>query len=158
MDTSIVSLLQKIKKYIGQTVRNIKTRFNEHKKYDTAHKGSHLLGKAASKYGWENMTLNEIEKCPIEKLDEREIFWIKEYNTFANNGYNLTTGGRNGSRIIFLPFEDARKFAQGLNLKGMNEWKEWCKGDNRPEDIPSNPHTTYETDAWKGYGDWLGTG
>jgi len=47
-----------------------------------------------------------LEECPKELLDEREIYWIKYYNTFEN-GYNLTVGGNSGFHYnIDAIFED----------------------------------------------------
>ncbi|MBT6647662.1 MAG: hypothetical protein HOB51_09170 [Thaumarchaeota archaeon] len=54
-------------------------------------------------------------------------------------------------------FEFAREFARGLNLKGIKEWKEYCRSGNKPDDIPQTPEGTYKND-FKGYGDWLGNG
>ena len=58
----------------------------------------------------------------------------------------------------FRSFEDARKFAQSLNLQSSTKWRTYCKSDNKPDDIPSTPNRTYKIKGWKGYGDWLGTG
>ena len=58
----------------------------------------------------------------------------------------------------FRDFESAREFVRGLKLKGVEEWSGYCKSGNKPEDIPTNPHTTYKNKGWIGYGDWLGTG
>ena len=54
-------------------------------------------------------------------------------------------------------YEDARDFARKLNLVGQSEWAEWVKTDAKPDDIPSDPRSAYGKDAWKGWGDWLGT-
>ena len=44
-------------------------------------------------------TVRELESnIPAEQLSEREIYWIDQFDTF-NNGYNLTTGGEQGSTI-----------------------------------------------------------
>ena len=44
-------------------------------------------------------TVRELEtNIPAEQLSEREIYWIDQFDTF-NNGYNLTTGGEQGSTI-----------------------------------------------------------
>ena len=49
------------------------------------------------KYGKENFNKQIIEKCDNkELLNEREIFWIKELNSFNPNGYNLHEGGIGG--------------------------------------------------------------
>jgi len=57
----------------------------------------------------------------------------------------------------FRSFEEARKFAHLLRLKGQKEWKIYCKSGKKPSDIPSSPHGTYKK-QFKGYGDWLDTG
>lgn len=75
------------KQYVGQTARDIWTRFSEHCKSNNTY-----IGKAIQKYGHLNFKVEEIETVPIDKLDEREIYWIKHYNTYIN-GYNQTYGG-----------------------------------------------------------------
>jgi hypothetical protein len=57
----------------------------------------------------------------------------------------------------FRSFEDARKFAQSLNLKSGSEWNEFCKTNKKPKDIPKTPLYVYKKD-YKNMGDWLGTG
>jgi hypothetical protein len=57
----------------------------------------------------------------------------------------------------FLPFHDARKFAQKLGLKTGKEWTEYYQSGMRPENIPSDPARVYKKE-YKGIGDWLGTG
>ena len=39
----------------------------------------------------------------------------------------------------------------------QKKWKEYCKSDKKPEDIPSNPNLVYKDKGWDGYPDWLGT-
>ena len=67
------------------------------------------------------------------------------------------------AKLSWRPFEEAREFARGLNLKNQSEWIRFCKDDlsekgSLPEDIPSNPDKTYNDQGWMGIGDWLGTG
>ena len=61
------------------------------------------------------------------------------------------------------PFEEARAFVHSLELKGVDEWYKFCRGQLpekglRQVDIPSKPERTYSGKGWIGYGDWLGTG
>ncbi|WP_271255099.1 helicase-related protein [Pseudanabaena sp. Chao 1811] len=56
----------------------------------------------------------------------------------------------------YRSFEEARKFVHQLNIKSRQEWIEWTKSGNKPEDIPTNPHDVYKNKSWLGYGDWLG--
>ena len=52
------------------------------------------LHRAMRKHGNHNFMIREIEECDVSKLDEREIHYIKKYNTFNNvEGYNATSGG-----------------------------------------------------------------
>lgn len=37
-----------------------------------------------SKYGWEAHKFEVIEECPIDKLDERELYWKQYYNTIID--------------------------------------------------------------------------
>ena len=76
--------------YIGQTRRSLKERLNHHK---NEHRRGTPFYHAIKKYGWENFTVNIIEECEIEQLNEREIYWIAEKKTLYPDGYNLTIGG-----------------------------------------------------------------
>lgn len=89
--------------YIGQSV-DIKTRWNHHKNYSK--KYSHYpLYEAFRKYGIENFSFEIIEECPINELNEKEIYWIKFYDSY-NNGYNQTKGGSQGGHIVKISNED----------------------------------------------------
>jgi len=57
----------------------------------------------------------------------------------------------------YRTFEEAREFVHGLGLKNIEEWKEYCKSRKKPEDIPINPDSIYESN-WKDWGDWLASG
>ena len=54
-------------------------------------------------------------------------------------------------------FIDAKKFVHTLHLSGQSQWREFCKSDDKPEDIPAVPTRTYKKE-WISWGDWLGTG
>lgn len=79
--------------YVGQTIRELNIRVDEHTKKIRCR----ALNSAIKKYGFNNFKVEILET--IEKLDDlntREQFWIKELNTLSPNGYNLTSGGDNG--------------------------------------------------------------
>lgn len=59
--------------------------------------------------------------------------------------------------MVWLSFEEARTFVQGLGFKNVGDWRAYCKSGNKPKTLPSNPDLTYKGE-WRGYGDWLGTG
>ena len=80
------------KSYVGKTKRKLEKRICEHKCNDS--KGTSAIEVAIQKYGWEgNFSYEVLEVCPIEQLNEREIFWIAELNSKSPHGYNLTDGG-----------------------------------------------------------------
>lgn len=87
------------KVYIGQTHRNIYERFKDHLACaDWYNQGKlkfkSLLYSAINKYGKNNFYPELLEECTLEKLNEREIYWIKKYDsTNPKKGYNLTPGG-----------------------------------------------------------------
>lgn len=97
------------KSYIGQTINSLKQRKKEHandiKRFNT------VFCKALRKYGKENFKWKVIEKCnSLNKLNEREKYWIKELKTQNPNGYNLTEGGWNA----LVPSETKIKISNKL--------------------------------------------
>ena len=70
------------KVYIGQSV-HIETRWGEHCRKSA----KSLVGKAIQKYGKENFSFEILEQCEQDKLNEREEFFIKLYNSVVPNGY-----------------------------------------------------------------------
>ena len=62
------------------------------------------------------------------------------------------------AKINWRSFEEARDFVHQLNLKSRNDWSEWAKTSEKPNDIPATPHQVYKDKGWISMGDWLGTG
>ena len=91
--------------YVGQTTQTLKARMRRHKSG-----GRPGVDSAIQKYGWENFKVEIIEKCPHEKLNEREVFGIQFYDCMAPKGYNLTAGG---SKIVFSA-ETRKKISSAL--------------------------------------------
>ena len=83
--------------YIGKSV-NIETRWNQHK-YT---KDSLPIHHAIQKYGINNFTFEVIEECNPKDLNEKEIYWIKHFNSYSGEGYNLTQGGDGASHPVLL--------------------------------------------------------
>jgi group I intron endonuclease len=81
------------KVYIGKTTKGIESRFKRHiddsKRRETENRP---LYRAMNKYGIEHFHIEVIEYCLIEELEQREQYWIKQYNSYSN-GYNATLGG-----------------------------------------------------------------
>jgi group I intron endonuclease len=85
------------KKYVGQTVHEIHTRFNQHKS-KSRKPGKELryaLHRAISKYGEDTFTVEETFRCyNVNDLNAAENYYIYELDTIVENGngYNLTWG------------------------------------------------------------------
>lgn len=101
------------KVYIGQS-KDIYKRWIQHKtQLDREVKENSHFQNAWNKYGKENFRFKVIEKCHEDDLNNREIYWINEYNSFDSNyGYNKTTGGGQGRDVS----EDTRHILSEKNM------------------------------------------
>lgn len=84
------------KQYVGQVVqhRGYKTRFREHL-CGTKYANTRLLSNSIKKHGPDKFKIELVEdNIPERLIDEKEIFYIKAYNTLAPFGYNMTSGGQ----------------------------------------------------------------
>lgn len=103
------------KRYVGKTTNDIHQRFNKHcldSKRSRCEKRP--LYDAMNKYGIENFIVEEIEYIEDDnKLEEREIFWIKELGTFGKNGYNATIGG--DGKLLYDHNEILELYRMGYN-------------------------------------------
>ena len=76
-------------KYIGQTTQGMNKRWKQH--IDEALRLSDKpLHRAMRKHGNHNFMIREICECNENELDEKEEYYIKEYNT-STEGYNHCT-------------------------------------------------------------------
>lgn len=79
--------------YIGQSTQ-IEQRFREHKKsYNWYREKNKKLYKDILEYGINNFSFEILEECSIEKLNNREQYYIRYYNTYPDQ-YNMTPGGQ----------------------------------------------------------------
>lgn len=88
------------KVYIGQS-RRLNNRHYSH--FHTLEKGRHFnkhLQRSYNNYGAEAFEFEILEYCDVENLDEREKYWIKQYNSMdINHGYNSEGGGNVGKEV-----------------------------------------------------------
>ena len=103
--------------YVGITTRKIEKRLYQH-----FSKGStcRLLKRSIEKYGKDNFTSDVLEECDNELLCEREVKYIREYNSFVgweNGGLNLTTGGE-------LKKEVAQETKDKIGEKSKDAWRD----------------------------------
>lgn len=82
------------KLYVGQTTRTLEQRFKEHQTNISSN-----IGKAIAEYGVENFSSEILEVCDsIEQLNEREKYWIAQFDCIFPKGYNVSEGGGNFQR------------------------------------------------------------
>lgn len=83
--------------YIGKTIVSEPVRWQQHiwHAYNNPENDCIKLCNAIKKYGKENFQRDIIEECSDDKLlKEREIYWIKYFNSTNDNiGYNISNGG-----------------------------------------------------------------
>ena len=94
------------KVYVGQTTQSFNKRFKVHKCSKTA------VGNALRKYGVDNFKTTILENIEEKYLDDCEREFIKEYNSLAPNGYNLSSGGDSPTRGRHLSEETKRKISE----------------------------------------------
>lgn len=86
------------KVYIGKTTYSIEERWKQHLYRFKEGKEKYALYLAMKKYGIENFKITKIEEYDNEFLNEKEIEWIANYNSYEQ-GYNMTRGGDGTSTI-----------------------------------------------------------
>ena len=102
-------------KYIGQGEVVEKRMWGYHEKCKA-------IADALKVYGKENFTRYVIEYCPIENLDEREKYWIKELHSHVSEGgYNVSWGGESFMRGLHHSPETIEKFRDGRR-RGENAY------------------------------------
>lgn len=83
------------RQYVGQSI-DCADRFKSH---TTPRKGAAGIKGAIMKYGVEAFKWQILEECKREELNEREIYWIAQLGTLSPDGYNLTSGGGQGTSV-----------------------------------------------------------
>jgi group I intron endonuclease len=93
------------KVYIGQTTCYVKSRDKLRKKgaksridehfndaFNENRNSSPKFYNAIRKYSRAGFTWDILETVPLDQLNDREVYWIKEYDS-VKKGYNITHGG-----------------------------------------------------------------
>ena len=134
--------------YIGQSI-NIYARWKSHWK-ETRSGSTTPLHNAMRKYGKNGFLFEIIEECDQKIINEREIYWIKFYNSYKD-GYNLTTGGEGVKNKVFTEEEKEyyRQISQGRNKPILqfdyqgNLINEWFGVREAGKKLGLNPTTIY---------------
>lgn len=112
---SIINLING-KRYVGQSIR-IESRINYH--FTNLRKGKHFIPHLQSSYniyGESNFSYEILEEVSdADKLDSREIYWIRYYDTLnPKHGYNRAVGG-GGSASHHVSELTRKKIAIGVS-------------------------------------------
>lgn len=118
------------KYYIGQTVRDVKVRFDCHVRNAKFHKNMPIC-RAILKHGAENFSYTVLTKCEsIKEMNEAEATWISRLDaTNPRKGYNLAGGGGGYGKRSAEQRERMSKLRKGIpateaQMKGLRAgWK-----------------------------------
>lgn len=110
-----ISNTQNEKIYIGSS-RNVTGRIREH--FSRLNKLNHKNSKLMQDYrecGKESFKSEIIEECPVDKLIQREDYWIKELDSMnQNKGYNM----KDASQTVFN-----EEICNKISVKKIESWK-----------------------------------
>lgn len=108
------------KVYVGITTNSLEYRKNQHKRAASEGQKNYHFYNAIQKYGFDDFVFEVIEDdiTDIKTLQDREVYWIKFYNSYEE-GYNSTRGGegavvRDDELILKL-------FIEGLSVQEICE-------------------------------------
>lgn len=111
---------------------NGKVYIGQHKDYskivDNYLGSGSIIKSAIKKYGKENFEKKILEYCTNDNVNDREIYWIKKYNSLVPNGYNITKGGDHAATT-----QDTIVYNNGKSLKYVKI------GDVPPEGYVKGP-------------------
>jgi len=82
--------------------------------------------------------------------------WTYKNKGWISVGDWLGTGRVSDNFKEYLKIEDAKKIIYPFNLKNRNEYEIWWD-NNKPNNIPKQPHNTYKNKGWISMYDWIGT-
>ena len=108
------------KKYVGQHCGTTDSRWKQHLHAALKLEDPKPLYAAFRKYGIDNFTYEVLETLPKdaneELLDDREKYFIQQYDTFIKNGkgYNLTLGG-DGQIGAFCRTQTKKKMSDSMD-------------------------------------------
>ena len=131
----------------------IATQNRKYLSFDKAKKFVHKLGLKSSsewrKYSKGLLNITKPPNIPSSPIKVYKNEWISWSDWLGHNF--IATFKRE-----YLSFEEAKIVVNELNLQNVDEWRQYCKSNKKPNHIPSAPHYSYKNDGWVSWGDWLG--
>lgn len=140
-------------RYVGKA-NDPNRRFRQHKsnaRKEKSHKVSWIQNCLKNKIEIELIILEEVY---MSCWQEREIYWISQFNNLTNHD----KGGKGGKPIKYkISYEDCKKWIKE-NLPDINSESKWQEiSKNLPEFISPFPRDTYKYRGWISFGDFLST-
>jgi hypothetical protein len=145
----------------------VATNRRTYKPYDEAVKFVHTL-KLRNHLDWIAYCREERKDLPPKPPDipaNPDNRYGEEFREKGGWGGWLGTGIVANKQRKFRPYDEGVKFVHPLKLKNQRDWHAYYRGKRKdlplkPNDIPSNPASTYgeEFRDKGGWGAWLGTG
>jgi group I intron endonuclease len=115
-------------KYVGVTRQQLEQRILQHKQSSKdIKKQNRKLYSCINENGWETFDFYVLETVNLNKLQERERYWISKFNTL-NEGLNSTIGGHswpNKCRIKTYTLKSSE--GKILNIENLEEF---CRENN----------------------------
>lgn len=141
------------KVYIGQTSVGLQVRWEQHVKNSNDINNNAVLYRAIRKYGISVFHIEQIEECQNNLLNEREIYWIKYYNSYKN-GYNSTKGGTalpSGRMFQRLDTQKIRQlWDQGLSINEISLQTGYSKTGIR-DHLKDHPNYSQQKSSERGH-------
>ena len=137
------------KKYVGYTKQDVE-QYMRSRKYDAITRQAYptrALYRAIRKYGWDAFEWIEINYCEeLSEAKQSEIDLIKEYNSYAPNGYNMTHGGDGASITTDRKREKCR---QARAKQIFTEEDKRKRSINKIKYYKENPRSKETVEKWK---------
>ena len=113
--------------YVGLDRNGNNSRLEEHIRRSKKDKPIQLIDRKIKEYGIDNFDYLVICECSnISELKEREVYYIKQFNSYVGNGngYNLTFGGDGSAGFKLTPEQIAKVRAYHKGKRFSQEHKD----------------------------------
>lgn len=111
-------------KYIGQSTLPMNKAWQQHIQ-ESNKMSPKPLHKAFRKYGIDKFMIKQIDECDIKLLDEKEIYWINQYQSYNEGGYNekpITIEDQEEDEEDGDPIEIALRYHKDLSKINRDSW------------------------------------
>jgi hypothetical protein len=111
------------KLYVGQTIGNPKYRYSKHLSDAFKRQDNVAIHVAMRKYGKQNFEMRIIETCELSEINEREMYWINELDTYKK-GYNRMLSSGTDTKLFG---EIVELFESGVTITDLAKHYHSCR-------------------------------